>query len=402
MTDLDKLYRITIENSTAIQGYRKRYVFDQLLKLLSSQIAGKKPVFLLSGLRGIGKTTLMLQLFKELKDSFYFSADSILVRTESIYSVVEQAVRGGYRNIFIDEIHKYPKWVDELKNIYDNFNIQIVGSGSSTIAIKKGSLILGRRAIDITISNLTFGEYVYLQDGNRHVAKLETILNKKSTITWLAENSAIEKHYHGYIQNGGFPLNLIEKRGIFKVIKKMIYEDALAEFNLTEIKVDVAERLLGFLSLSKLGEFSYTSFSSLSGYSKSTVYEVVKMLVEVGILVSLEEKNPRSKAKATIKLLFSHPNLRSAFAQELMGEAEVGALREEYFVFHMLNLGYAVFIPKKSKKTADYEVIIDNSSVIFEIGGSSKNKKQLPEGVGYTLDDENLKVLGFVQKSSQK
>lgn len=399
MADLDKLYRIAVENATTVEIFRKRYVYRLITKIINNRTNGKNPASLLSGLRGIGKTTLMLQLFKEFENSFYFSADSVLIRTESIYSIVEQAVREGYKNIFIDEIHKYPRWIEEIKTVYDNFNLTIIASGSSTIAIKKGSLILGRRATDISISNLTFGEYVYLHEGNQHTAKISDILDKKSTIQWLAENSTVERHYKNYLQTGGFPLDLTEKRVIFKLIKKMIYEDALAEFNLTESKVDVAERLLGFLSISKPGEFSYTSFSSMSGYSKSTVYEVVKMLVEMGILTSLEERSPKSKAKATIKLLFSHPNLRVAFAQELMGEAEIGAIREEFFVFHMLNLGYPVFIPKKSKKTADYEVLINNESIIFEIGGSSKNKKQLPDGKGYILNDDSLKVLGFVQKS---
>jgi hypothetical protein len=47
------------------------------------------------------------ELFDELKDSFYFSADSIIARTSTIYEIVEQAYRAGYKNIFIDEIHKY-------------------------------------------------------------------------------------------------------------------------------------------------------------------------------------------------------------------------------------------------------------------------------------------------------
>jgi len=159
---------------------------------------------------------------------------------------------------------------------------------------------------------------------------------------------------------------------------------------------------LGFLSLSKPGEFSYTSFSSMSGYAKSTIYEVVEMLKELELLRSVEEKTPKAEAKGSMKLLFSHPNLRAAFADQLMKEPEIGALREEYFLFHMANLGYPISLPKKMKKNPDYNVKIGNSELLFEIGGASKTTKQLEGREGIVLDDEALVVLGFVQRIDQK
>jgi len=400
MAEIDKLYRIAVENAAQVSSYKRRFAYEKLRELLDEKAQGKKPAILISGLRGIGKTTLMLQLFNDVKGAFYFSADSIIVKTSTIYNLVEEAYRQGYSSIFIDEIHKYPRWIEELKNIYDDFNVRIIASGSSTAAIKKGSIILGRRALDFPLSLLTLREFFYLKENEDYTATMDDVMDRKAVIRWLATHPKAEKYYKEYLSVGGFPI--AESGAIFKLIKRMIYEDALAEFSLTKNKVDVSERLLGFLSLSKPGEFSYTSFSSMSGYAKSTIYEVVEMLKELGLLRSVGEKTPKAEAKGSMKLLFSHPNLRAAFADQLMKEPEIGALREEYFLFHMANLGYPTFLPKKMKKNPDYNVKIDNSELLFEIGSASKTAKQLGGREGTVLDDEALVVLGFVQRTDQK
>ena len=399
MIELDKLYRIALENAALTRDYKKRFIYEKLKKLTNSKGRG---AFLISGLRGIGKTTVMLQIFDELKNAFYFSADSSLIRTESIYTTTEQAYRNGYKFIFIDEIHKYPKWVSELKNIYDDFNVKVIASGSSTAAIRKGSIELGRRAMDIEMSPLTFKEFFYLNEGEKYTADMSEVLDKRSAIKWLAEHPRVERYYKNYLDYGGFPIAKTDEKTIFKLIRRMIYEDALAEFSLTRNKVDVAEKLLGFLSVSKLGEFSYTSFSSTSGYAKSTIYDVVNMLKELDILTGIEQESAKSKANEIIKLMFFHPNLRNAVAEQLMKKAEIGSLREEYFVFHMREIGIPVFIPKKMKKNPDYLVKINNKKMLFEIGGRSKTNKQLSGKDGTVLGDEALIVLGFVQKTDRK
>lgn len=399
--DLDKLYRIALENSAAVKEWKKRFLYSKLKKKLEAG-GYKHPAILISGIRGVGKTTLMLQLFSESQDAFYVSADSIAVKSTTIYALVEQVYRTGHKTIFIDEIHKYPLWVEELKNIYDDFSVQIVASGSSVASIKKGSILLGRRALDVPLSPLTFGEFLYLREGQHFNAAMEDVLDRKKTIRWLAEHPQIEKHYKEYLSIGGFPLKTEEKGAIFKLIQRMIYEDAIAEFSLSKSKVDVVEKLLSFLAASTPGEFSYTSFSSLSGYGKSTVYEAVQLLKELGLITIISEKTPKAKAKSTIKLLFAHPNLHAAFAEQLMQEPEIGALREEYFIFHASNLGFPIFIPKAMKKNPDYEVTISSRKLLFEIGGASKTRAQLEGREGLVMNDEALLVLGLVHKTDRK
>lgn len=392
---LDVLYKNAVKRAALTDSLRRRFVFSELQQSIV-QSANYRPrsALLLSGVRGVGKSTLMLQLFRELKNSFFFSADSILLKQHLLYDVVEKAHRQGYKVIFIDEIHVCPDWALQVKNVYDDFGVRLVCSGSSTAAIAKGALFLGRRGFEIPVNNLTLGEYYYLQTGNVKQVSLDEAFDLKKTFAWLAVNSDVEKYYKTYLESGGFPVSN-ENNAIFSLMRKMIYQDALTEFSLTDTKVDCAERILAFLASSKPGEFSYTSFSNVSGYAKSTVFDTVGLLCELKLLRQVAETSPKSKAKKTTKLLFAHPNLRSAVASELNITPDIGALREEFFLFHMANLGFKPTLPAASVKNPDYECEVNGKKTLFEIGGDSKTKAQFTGKAGVVLNDENLKTLGF-------
>src|SRR5665647_1624694 len=77
------------------------------------------------GPRGTGKTTLILQhikkQFPQRKKALYISLDNIrFTKTELIPTVHEFYTLGG-THIFIDEVHWYPNWAIEIKNLYDSY-----------------------------------------------------------------------------------------------------------------------------------------------------------------------------------------------------------------------------------------------------------------------------------------
>ena len=75
---------------------------------------------------------------------FYFTADNIYFNKITILEFIAELYRTeGIHYFFIDEIHKYKNWNQELKNLYDSFpKITIVFSGSSSIDLIKGNRII--------------------------------------------------------------------------------------------------------------------------------------------------------------------------------------------------------------------------------------------------------------------
>src|SRR5690606_36888287 len=104
-----------IEELPALQT---RYLYPQFQ--LRNRLTG------LVGPRGVGKTTLLLQYIKnelmQEKNSFYFSADLIYFQQSNLLQFISDLhQKEGYKIIFIDEIHKYQGWDQELNNAYDAF-----------------------------------------------------------------------------------------------------------------------------------------------------------------------------------------------------------------------------------------------------------------------------------------
>ena len=118
------------------------------------------------GARGVGKTTMILQHIKENLDSkkaLYVSADDMYFGENRLLDLADEFYKSAGEYLFIDEIHKYPDWSRELKNIYDSFPaLKIVFTGSSVLDILKGSADLSRRAIIYKLQGLSFREYLKL------------------------------------------------------------------------------------------------------------------------------------------------------------------------------------------------------------------------------------------------
>src|SRR5690606_25131410 len=116
------------------------------------------------GARGVGKTTMILQYIKENlspQRAFYVTADDIYFSKNVLVDLASTFYKNGGEYLFIDEIHKYPEWSRELKNIYDSFPpLKVVFTGSSVLDILKGSADLSRRALIYKLEELSLREYL--------------------------------------------------------------------------------------------------------------------------------------------------------------------------------------------------------------------------------------------------
>lgn len=160
--------------------YLTRNMFIRVEKLINNFIAGQHEIRMVSipGLRGVGKTTLLAQLFLQFfprysKDMLYISADQVINELGAdLYSVFEeyQKILGIPfekldRNlfIFIDEIHFDKKWTAVLKTIYDRSKkIFVICTGSSALSLQS-TTDLARRVVFEKLYPMSFTEYILLK-----------------------------------------------------------------------------------------------------------------------------------------------------------------------------------------------------------------------------------------------
>ena len=118
-------------------------------------------LFGIKGSRGVGKTTLLLQYINQnyglSEEAFYISLDDLYFTENKVVDFVDAFTKKGGKHLFIDEVHKYPNWAIEIKNIYDYYpELKVVFTGSSLLQILNSSVDLSRRALLFEMRGLSF------------------------------------------------------------------------------------------------------------------------------------------------------------------------------------------------------------------------------------------------------
>jgi predicted AAA+ superfamily ATPase len=124
------------------------------------QIDFSQKMIALIGAKGVGKTTLLHQymagLDLGLKEVLYISLDHPIINGYKLLDIAEVFYQRGGKILLVDEIHYQADFERDLKTIYDFFDIKVVFSGSSAIALDKADL--SRRVVIYKVPVLSFRE----------------------------------------------------------------------------------------------------------------------------------------------------------------------------------------------------------------------------------------------------
>ncbi|MBN2517796.1 MAG: ATP-binding protein [Candidatus Altiarchaeota archaeon] len=152
----------------------KRKAFSGVLKLL-----GYRQIVVLSGLRRVGKTTLLYQVIEHLLEKtdprhiLYFNFDKKVGELIEILDDYAELTNVDWRKenifVFFDEIAKLDEWARKVKLVYDaSPNIKFLVSSSSSIGLEEEAIknLAGRYFLK-NIRPLSFTEYLELRKKNR-------------------------------------------------------------------------------------------------------------------------------------------------------------------------------------------------------------------------------------------
>ena len=357
--------------SIALPKYR-RFLYEDITSS-TSKIVG------IYGSRGVGKTTLMLQVLKSLdytaEEVLYLSCDHPIFADVSLYAFVEYFYERGGKCVLIDEIHEAKNFEQELKSIYDFLDIKIIFSGSSAVKITNASF--ARRYSMFRLPALSLREFIELQlkiELNAYTLE-ELTLNHTAyadEINKTLSKDKILKLYHDYITFGGYPyyLNDIESynQKMVDTINTILYTDVALLYKVPASKVELLKKLLLTICVSKPLELSIEKLSAKVGVSKVTLYNYIDYLHRAELLrhVTYEAKRFKSMQKPD-KLYLAHPNLFGALCKK----SEVGTMRETFFA-SMASSAYSIYYVDRG------DFLVDETYT-FEIGGKNKSFDQIKE-----------------------
>ena len=102
---MDKLQAFFSKKLLETDTHFHRYMYDEIN--WNNRLIG------LTGPRGVGKTTLVLQYIKEnlrRDEVLYVTVEDFYFVNNKLVDLAEQFVRKGGKYLFVDEIHKYENW----------------------------------------------------------------------------------------------------------------------------------------------------------------------------------------------------------------------------------------------------------------------------------------------------
>lgn len=368
---MEKLFQFSASRIQAVNLTFKRYMLEKIN--WNNRLIG------ITGARGVGKTTLLLQYIKENlaevpAEVIYVNMDDLYFSKNAIVDFADEFVKRGGKHLFIDEVHKYKNWSQEIKNCYDYFpELQIVFTGSSALDIHKGEADLSRRAIVYSMQGMSFREFIELKYSHQFPAvQLEDILSKvPAYISTVLEKIKPIKLFEEYLQFGYYPF-FTEGETEFSIrlkqtVNHVLDNDLPSVENIDFNAVHYLRKLVAILAEIVPYKPNILKLSQQIGISRETLLRYLYLLEKADLLMLLKTDGfGINKMNKPEKVYLNNPNLIYTLTDSSIN---TGTSRETFF-FNQLRVDHSV----NWCESGDFMI---DGKTIFEIEGKNKTRKQI-------------------------
>jgi hypothetical protein len=368
-----------------------RQVNLSFIRYIYEQIRWDWRLIGIRGARGVGKTTLMLQRMRLAhpagkSEAIFLSLDNLYFLDNRLWDTVNSLQARGYRYFFLDEVHKYPDWAREIKNIYDAFpDLSILFTGSSIIEMNKLDVDLSRRAVVYDLPVLSFREYLMLTEEMRlPVLGLQDILaHHREIASELLLKLKPLRHLSHYWEFGCYPY-FMESADLYPIrlmqtVQLVVETDLTFVENIPARQTRSVLQLLQIIAQSVPFSINVSKLAERIQIERNTLMKYLHYLEKAALVTFLRapEKGLSAFQKPE-KIYLDNTNLAFALAP---GRADKGNLRETFFFNQVRALHPVHFSP-----AGDFLV---DQQVIFEVGGKGKTFGQVKDNpqAWLALDD---------------
>jgi len=347
-------------------------------RYLYEKINWDNKLIVIKGAKGVGKTTMLLQhilkSFTDKQKALYVSLDHIWFASHSILDLAEYHYTHGGTYLFLDEVHKYKGWQQEVKNIYDSYpGLHIVVTGSSMLRLEESLMgDLSRRVRQYTLEGLSFREYLALEQVvELPVLPLETVLNDHfMQASQITSEVKVLRYFEKYVQSGYYPFYREEGDGfadrLQQVIDTIITSEIPAVSNIEYDSVYKAKLLLGVLAESSPYTLNISGLSNTLQASRNNVLKLLDLMDKAALIRRLYSADSgMNLLTKPEKVLFNNTNLMFC----LTPKADDGTMRETYLA-SQLGVAHQLSMPKQGAIVAD-------GKWLFEVGGKNKGFTQI-------------------------
>jgi len=349
----------------------KRALYYEILPHLQH-----KNAIIITGMRQVGKTTLMRSLHKDWKGkSIWYDFDNPLdqmlfenMNYKAIFEDLKREARAKDDERFlvcIDEIQNFPPVTKVIKYLIDHYGVKFIVTGSSNYYLRNmfPESLSGRKFLFV-LRPLSYREYLHFNNqlsANEIMADSKELFNKHSP----AEILKRKELYNSYLEYGGFPE--VALTSDYKT-KQLILKNIFASFFEKDIKVfselkDIRELrdMILLLGPRNGNILDVTRLSSELGINRVKTYSYLEFL-EGTFFLRLVPKFSNSSDRSVAggkKVYFSDTGILN-----LVTKASAGQILETAVFNQLQHYGEISFYNRRN--TAEIDFIL-NKEIALEV-----------------------------------
>lgn len=406
---------------------QKRLAYYEALKTLTHRSIRRFAV--LSGMRRVGKTTILYQIIDHLIDNgihpkniLYATFDNPilkLINVEHVLSIYEMMYPiEGTKYILFDEIQYTENWELWMKVIYDSRkDIRLIATGSASPVLEKGSADSGTgRWSVLKIPTMSFYEYCRLLDLDLPMLPEHLRLSELADLSpaqlgdFMDKFTPLQNHFNRYLMIGGFPELVLSDDDAYAqrmlredVVDKVIKRDVLSLFNIRSPLL--MEKLFLYLCMNSTEIFNATTAAKeLENTSITTIDSYIKALEMSNLIYLAKPMDVGSKGalKGKPKIFIADAAICNAVLMMddvLSDESELGAMVEATVYKHMVSfyqgspaqLGY-FRKAKNNQKEVDVVVELPRQKILCEVKYRNNSHIAATDAIVELCQDENSRV----------
>lgn len=385
----------------------------------------------LPGLRGVGKTTILYQIYEYLLKEKDIPLNQILyISCEDLESLIECSIRElteiflkNYHNttlrlldkkifLLIDESQYDDNWALSGKIIFDRTeNIFMIFTGSSALNLEYNA-DAARRLTKKEITPLTYSHHIKLKYGINIDNKHEKLLNmlftgniidiqeeeEKIKNTLLNNIQYEDTDWNNYLYYGGYPVYFDESNSteirdkLVDMTRRIISTDMLKIKNISITNQTHANRILRYLALQESSDVSMNKLSKYLNTPVGNINNILNILEKTHLIYHLQPHGTSSKrTRKAWKYYFATSSIKHALASKngiiiKNREQYEGILLENMIAskLHELsdnNQRFTLYYDS-NKKNVDFLLQQEFGKPIpIEVGRGKKDKKQVREAI---------------------
>ena len=317
----------------------------------------------------------ILENYEDIDKTLYASLDDLWFSTHSLIDLVDWADQHGMQRLYLDEVHKYERWKETLKNIYDSYpDMSIVYTSSSLLIMDNATVDLSRRQTAYTLHGLSFREFLAFEDILHYPAiALEDLLqNHVRHAMQIVQNVKVASYFETYQEYGYYPFYREVGEDfasrLREIVSVVIDSDLPAVENMTFETIQKVKKLVMIISERVPFEPKMSDLWALLATNNELGLRMLYALDKAQILALLTSKAKNYKfLYKPDKIFLGNPNLMHA----LCPVVNKGNERETLFCCQ-LQVNNDVKHPLKG----DFLV---NDKYLFEVGGRKKSFEQIAD-----------------------